>query len=308
MPAMFFLAGLFVWPSLQRNGGKHYFVNRLKRLGLPFALSFLIAPLVFFPAYALRTPNSSLSGYTAKWLSLGFWPCGSAWFMAVLLSFDFLIAAASYLKKLHELVERLALYTLNHTELSVCYFFVASALAYIPLAVVYGEAGWSLLGPVQWQTSRGMLYFSFYFAGICFGGKTLQVATFQNDGPIARYWLEWVTAAALNWIASSLFRNTSLLLVWYLLFVTSSVIYTFAFLSVFMRFLTENSAVLDSLSKNAFGIYLVHYVYSSWIQYLALPFHMLPSIKGLLVFFSVLGLSWTTASVLKSHSFMKHIL
>jgi len=38
MQLMFFLSGLFVWPSLQRKSAKIFLVDRFLRLGLPFAL------------------------------------------------------------------------------------------------------------------------------------------------------------------------------------------------------------------------------------------------------------------------------
>src|SRR5215475_3659898 len=38
MGAMFFLSGLFVWPSLQRKGISWFLRDRLWRLGLPFAI------------------------------------------------------------------------------------------------------------------------------------------------------------------------------------------------------------------------------------------------------------------------------
>src|SRR5262245_34768919 len=38
MHFMFFLSGLFVWPSLQRKGGWAFLGDRVLRLGVPFAV------------------------------------------------------------------------------------------------------------------------------------------------------------------------------------------------------------------------------------------------------------------------------
>jgi surface polysaccharide O-acyltransferase-like enzyme len=59
---------------------------------------------------------------------------------------------------------------------------------------------------------------------------------------------------------------------------------SFAFLALFVRFVKTRSRVWDSLSENAYGMYLIHYVFVSWLQYALLP-EGLPAIaKGSLVF------------------------
>lgn len=51
MSLLFFISGLFVWPSLARKGARKYLVDRLKRLGLPFTVAVpLLIPLAFYPA------------------------------------------------------------------------------------------------------------------------------------------------------------------------------------------------------------------------------------------------------------------
>jgi len=48
MQLMFFLSGLFVWPSLQRKGGKIFLPDRLLRLGVPFFIGvFPLIPVAF---------------------------------------------------------------------------------------------------------------------------------------------------------------------------------------------------------------------------------------------------------------------
>ena len=48
MQLMFFLSGVFVWPSLERKGWKAFLGHRLWRLGVPFVLGvFLLMPLAF---------------------------------------------------------------------------------------------------------------------------------------------------------------------------------------------------------------------------------------------------------------------
>jgi surface polysaccharide O-acyltransferase-like enzyme len=67
------------------------------------------------------------------------------------------------------------------------------------------------------------------------------------------------------------------------------------FAAVFLRFGHARSTLTDSLSDNAYAIYLVHYVFVVWLQY-ALLGAALPAVaKGVLVFAGALLLSWGVA-------------
>ena len=54
MSAMFFLSGLFVWPSLQRKGTGWFLRDRCWRLGLPFVICALILMPIAYYAVELR--------------------------------------------------------------------------------------------------------------------------------------------------------------------------------------------------------------------------------------------------------------
>src|SRR5262249_19882021 len=52
MHLMFFLSGLFVWPSLLRKGGMTFLYDRCVRLGAPFAVGVcLLMPVAYYPVY-----------------------------------------------------------------------------------------------------------------------------------------------------------------------------------------------------------------------------------------------------------------
>ena len=54
MPLMFLISGLFVTPSLERKGCGRFLLDRTKRLGIPFIVSFMIlSPLAFYPSWLL---------------------------------------------------------------------------------------------------------------------------------------------------------------------------------------------------------------------------------------------------------------
>src|SRR6202000_815873 len=62
MAAMFFLSGLFVWPSLQRKGIGWFLRDRFWRLGLPFVIcAIFLMPLAYWAIeLELHDPNMTL--------------------------------------------------------------------------------------------------------------------------------------------------------------------------------------------------------------------------------------------------------
>src|SRR5262249_62217226 len=86
MQLMFFLSGLFFWPSLVRKGAAPFLLDRVLRLGLPFVVGvYLLMPAAYFPVYCVRSIDPSWSGVCANWIALPFWPYGPLWFLLVIL-------------------------------------------------------------------------------------------------------------------------------------------------------------------------------------------------------------------------------
>jgi len=56
---------------------------------------------------------------------------------------------------------------------------------------------------------------------------------------------------------------------------------------------------LDGASENAYGIYLFHYVFVLWTQYLLLDVSLPAIAKGLIVFAVSLVLSWAASAALR---------
>ena len=60
MSLMFLLSGLFVWPSLARKGGARFLRDRMLRLGVPFGVMALLAPVAYYAAYRVATSDPSV--------------------------------------------------------------------------------------------------------------------------------------------------------------------------------------------------------------------------------------------------------
>jgi hypothetical protein len=66
MSLFFFLSGLFVWPSLEREGVRRFLYDRLMRLGVPFLLVVgLLMPLASYPTYLQTAPGARFPGILA---------------------------------------------------------------------------------------------------------------------------------------------------------------------------------------------------------------------------------------------------
>ncbi len=94
MTLMFFLSGLFVWPSLKRKKDWAFLRDRMLRLGLPFAFGVaVLIPVAVYPAYRLTAADPGVPAYWHTLLALPFWPNGPLWFIWQLLALNFIATA-----------------------------------------------------------------------------------------------------------------------------------------------------------------------------------------------------------------------
>jgi peptidoglycan/LPS O-acetylase OafA/YrhL len=63
-------------------------------------------------------------------------------------------------------------------------------------------------------------------------------------------------------------------------------------LGLVLRFAGRRLPVFDVLKRDAYGLYLVHYVFVVWLQYALLAAGLLAVVKGAIVFAGTLLLSW----------------
>jgi surface polysaccharide O-acyltransferase-like enzyme len=68
----------------------------------------------------------------------------------------------------------------------------------------------------------------------------------------------------------------------------------------FLRFAKRHVRIFDSLSENSYGIYIVHYVFVIWHQYLLLGSDLAPLMKGITVFVGTLIFSWVSVASIRN--------
>jgi peptidoglycan/LPS O-acetylase OafA/YrhL len=313
MSLMFLLSGLFVGPSLARKGSGSFLRDRALRLGAPFVVMALLAPLAYYPAYLVTAADPSALSFWREWVSLGIWPSGPVWFVAVLLGFDVIAAA------LHRfdpgLIERVGRLTSGARERPTALFaalVLVSAVAYLPLRAVFGPESWATIGPFSVQSSRALHYLVYFFVGVAVGDFGIDRGLLAPDGALALRWRRWtLRALALSLLYVAIIGALApdrpayglppleRQLILGLGFVLCCGAISFAMLAVFRRFASVRTPVLTSLSRNAYGIYLVHYGFVMWLQYALLTAAIPATAKAAVVLSGALAASWTTTAALR---------
>ena len=308
MHLLFFLSGLFVWPSLSRKGARTFLYDRLVRLGVPFAVGlYVLMPLSYYPVYRVTAVDASWSAFWSHWTALPFWPSGPIWFLWVLLLFNLAAAALFWLyPRAGEALGRLSESAGTRPGRIFLVLVAVSAVAYLPLSALFAPWEWAQFGPFALQPSLAPQYAIYFFAGLGIGAFGLERGLLEPDGMLAQRcwrWLAGTGAAFLLWIVPTalIVNGTSLpglQILADLGFLLCAPSACFALVGLFLRTTRRHRPVLESLADNTYGIYLVHYVFVLWLQYLLLGVALFAVAKAAIVFTGALALSWaTTAAV-----------
>jgi glucans biosynthesis protein C len=304
MQLMFFLSGLFVWPSLTRKGAKTFLLDRLLRIGVPLAAgTIVLMPLAYYPVYRVTAVDPSWSAFWTHWLALPFWPGGPMWFLWFLLALNFAAAAVYRLApRAGEWLSRLARRGTEHPGRFFLGLASVSAAAYVPLAALYTPWEWVVWGPFGFQPALAPQYVLYFVAGLAVGAHGFDRGLLGPNGRLVRrwgYWLAGMGGAFLLWLVTTalIVKGQAPALpavkiaadLGFVLFGASA---CFGLAAVFLRFAAGRRPLLDGVSEHAYGIYWVHYVFVIWTQYLLLGIALPGVLKGMIVFTVTLALSW----------------
>jgi peptidoglycan/LPS O-acetylase OafA/YrhL len=320
MAFMFFISGLFVWNSLARKGWAAFLRGRAWRLGVPFLVSiFVLMPIAYYPTFLrYHLPGTTDFSFLHFWRNIfvvGPWPSGPAWFLWVLLALDAVAAALWCVAP--GAIERVGrvLHGARDRPVAVFVAFLAVTIAaFEPLRLAFGDASWLEPGglPLPIQTSRILLYTTYFFAGVIVGTTNLKTGLLAESGALARRWPLWLAVAAVfyaailalvyvhhNWIADF---NTPPL-AWSVGYSLALAIFSgamcFAIPAIHLSFARTQWPLLDAMQPSAYGIYLLHYIFIVWLQYAVFDLPLHAGAKFAIVFLGTLSLSWAIANGLR---------
>jgi peptidoglycan/LPS O-acetylase OafA/YrhL len=313
MACMFLISGLFVAGSLARRGAGNYLASRVLRLGVPYLVSILvIMPLAY---YRYHFTQYDFVQFYWRMLTADTWPVGSSWFVFVLLVFDLLIAviwtmAPQAIGALGRRVDSLR----ERPVPAFALFFIFSVAIYLPLHLSFGDSAWFTAGryPIVIQTSRILLYAGYFLVGVAVGAAGLGQGLLAEDGALARRWSRWLGFALVFYAAiillvyvhrSGLIDLRSPPLWWQtaygLAFAMFSASMTFFVPSVFLHFARSSVRLLDAMQKQAYGIYLVHFIPLIWLQYFLYDPPLPAFVKFMILFAVTLSTSWLATMALR---------
>ena len=310
MQLMFFLSGLFVWPSLRRRSAGKFVGHRLVRLGVPFIVGvYLVMPLAFYPVYRLTAADPGWSAFWSHWNALPITPAGPMWFLWFLIALN--IGAAM----LYRLAPTMGLFLARplagakaHPGRLFLVVVCVTAVFYLPLSAIYSPWKWVGVGPFEVQPAFAPQYALYFLLGLGLGAHGYERGLLDPQGMLVRRWGIWAAAsfaAFFLWvIPTALIVKVPgaplavLELTGDLGLVIFAAAACFSMTAVFLRFAALRwPAIIDTVSENAYGIYFFHYLFALWLQFLLLDLAVPAVSKGLAVFAGTVTLSWA-ASVL----------
>ena len=307
MALMFLISGIFVGPALARKGPRTFVRDRFFRLFIPFviAVTFLM-PLGYLSSWHLAHANYDLRAFLVDYLKVEHWPAGPPWFIGILFFFN-LIVAAGY-RRWQPLLDKTSTRLASLSDMpasTLLGWWLLTIILFLPLVLLFGGSAWIGIGPFAIQLSRILLYFGYFILGILLGAAGTDKGLFNERSAFVQKAPLWVFICLLAYTCLKLVgppigaladngRITEIqarLLyrpVWALSCTASCI----AFLAVFRRRVHRARKTWDSLAANAYGIYLVHYIFVLWCQFLLLPVALPAVAKFALTFVGALLLSW----------------
>jgi hypothetical protein len=320
MALMFFVSGVFVYPALRRHGVLRFVRERFLRLGIPFVLAVTLAmPVAYYASVQLARPDIGFLDFYGRLARAGF-SVGPPWFVWVLLAFDVVLALLVWPFGLTAPVaERWMRSLKGHALAAFGGMALLSAAVYLPLLSAYGFGTWTVLitSPFAFQICRIGLYALWFFFGFLVGGPGLEPGLLSREGGLARRWVWWVLGCVLaynalwfvpKWTVVQALPGILPGLIEALLWVVSCVGSCFGFLALFRGVELRPRVWMLSLSRCAYAMYLVHYVFVLWMQRLLLDRPIWAGFKFAMVFLATVLLSWITAQGLLRVPKLKAIL
>jgi len=320
MAFMFLISGLFVHESLTRRGAAEYLRRRAWRLGVPLLISiFVLIPIAYYASFLrYHLPGTTDFNFFHFWwhsITIGPWPSGQSWFLWVLLALDIIAAAIwSMAPKILAALGRLIATLRDRPMTAFVAFQILSIVSYLPMHLAFGDGAWFEPGhyPFPIQTSRILLYPAYFFTGVGIGAVSLRAGILAENGEIAKRWPFWLAFAVLfygtilllvyahhNWIAN--FASPAL---WWkvaygLAFASYSAAMAFTVPATSLRLAHSSLKLLDAMQPSAYGIYLLHYMFIIWLQYIVYDPPWPAFVKFAIVFTGTLGGSWVLTVLLR---------
>lgn len=180
MPVLFFVAGYFILPSLERNGVRGFLNGKIKRLLIPW----ILAVLVFLPIILYGQTDQSIRPFWNYWLwYLGSFKTGLSflsptqsnqavyWFISLLFAFFAAFALVyAIINRLSDISTHPSVSgSLSNKSITIelLLFGILTFIVYFITLLLFPDTSWFRLGIfLQFQPTRLMLFIGYFILGI----------------------------------------------------------------------------------------------------------------------------------------------
>ena len=270
-------------------------------------------PVAYYSSWYLAHHNNNMGAFWRDYFTTEGWPAGPPWFIWVLFAFNAIYALCYPYTSAR--LNKITTYLASRKQHPLTIFLIGYLLTwvvYVPFVLLVGPGAWTGIGPFDFQISRVLLYFVFFLLGTLFSIPALETGLFSNSSALVKKWPLWLIGALSAYTLLKLseppltrmlreheLTRLQATLLYRSIWALSCTVSSIAFLTLFKTFFNKHR--WTSLSDNAYGIYLVHYIFVLWCQFALLNYNLPAGIKFLTTFILSASLSWLTVYLLRKN-------
>lgn len=297
MPILFFIAGYFALPTLQRRGVKLFLKEKFIRIGIPWIFGALfLAPLITYMIYFSRHiplgfPQFWATDFWGKMYQQSvYWFLGILMFLFIGLGFVF-----SQSDRLRASSRRVSI----PSRQPFVVFAAIMALAFLAINLFFHIDNWSHIYLLVFQPVRVPLYIGYFILGL----YAERHSWFMKDGfnPELGPWAATCFLTGLGYLAcrwTSAAPNMLLMIITAILFNVFCLSSLVAGIIFFRQKVNSAGAVWQSLAANSYGIYYVHPLILYPLAYLFVGISLPLIAKASALILVTIWLSWAVSALL----------
>lgn len=297
MGLYFFISGYFMVFSLNRKSTSQFIKDRLTRLGIPL-LVFTFLVFLPFNYSSAQTEKSVIAFFADIYMNKPPLATGHLWFVASLLAYSFI-----YILLYKESSDKKNAPVKPFKSYYIVLYIVLLTIVSAIVRLKYPIDTWrTWLIPVE--VAHIPQYLSLFFIGIFFNryqwlnSFKLSAGLFYFAVAVAAYTANDFLSAEIKeyWLMESFLES--------LLCVGISM----TLLTFFRHYGNRSNSIIQSLSANAYGIYLFHLLIVIALQKAILPWSANANLKFTVVTILGIGLSWLLTALLRKSKMISKVI
>jgi peptidoglycan/LPS O-acetylase OafA/YrhL len=176
------------------------------------------------------------------------------------------------------------------------------------------------LGPFHFQESTLLMYFGYFLLGTIFGNISLEKGLFSDTFSFMKKWQVWTGLCLFMYVLLLLIDNpsvgnplnqfvqannlsgTTAHAIYCTFYVATCTLGCLAYLTIFRGLVNYSNRIWSSLASNSFFIYLIHYIFILWGQYVLLQTTIPAILKFAIVFLFAISLSWLLGHIIRKNT------